>query len=234
MESDNSPAPPTKQLNEMGNFGTSASYFATFELDKDASILDIGARFGSFLNQLHKAGYRDIHGIDTAEDPVRTGRQRYPHLASRLQSYAGYPIPFDDSTFDAITMFDVLEHIPDVGSFLAEVHRVLKPSGIFIFQTPNRVINIPWEIVSQKSWTRWRKYHCSLQTVRSLRTALGRAGFDEVHIHKHAIETEHNIRKVRNTLGRVGPMLLSLVARLPLNLYPNLWGNCRKAHNNGE
>jgi 2-polyprenyl-3-methyl-5-hydroxy-6-metoxy-1,4-benzoquinol methylase len=228
-ERDPCSAPPTVPLHESGNLDASVSYFLSFALDRQAHILDVGARFGSFLDRIHETGYTDIHGIDVDEDAVRTGRQSYPHLAASLQTCNGRSIPFDGGVFDAVTMFDVLEHVPDVGAFLTEVRRILKPGGLFIFQTPNILINVPWEILHRRSLTRWRTYHCSLQGVRSLRAALLDTGFEDVHIHKYPIQTEHNIRKVRKALGRLGPWLLGLTARLPLGLYPNLWGNCRSA-----
>jgi len=225
--SDQRSAPPTAPLRESGNLDASVSYFLSFALRKQARVLDIGARFGSFLDRIHNAGYADVHGIDVDEDAVCTGRRSYPHLAARLQTSDGRCVPFDDDTFDAVTMFDVLEHVPDVAAFLVEVRRVLKPGGLFVFQTPNILINVPWEILHRKSLTRWRTYHCSLQSLRSLRAALGAAGFVSVKIHKQPIQTEHNIRKVRKALGRPGPWLLRLAARLPLGLYPNFWGNGR-------
>jgi len=66
-------------------------------------------------------------------------------------------------------MFDVIEHIPNIEDFLkGQVYRVLKEKGIFVFQTPNKIINIPWEIINQRSLTKWKKYHCSLQAKRLL------------------------------------------------------------------
>lgn len=47
---------------------------------------------------------------------------------------------FPDSSFDAVTMFDVLEHIPDDQAAIAEVLRVLKPGGFLLISTPNSSI----------------------------------------------------------------------------------------------
>jgi SAM-dependent methyltransferase len=39
--------------------------------------------------------------------------------------------------FDVVTLFDVLEHIPDIQIFFAEVGRILKPGGLLVVQSPN-------------------------------------------------------------------------------------------------
>jgi SAM-dependent methyltransferase len=46
-------------------------------------------------------------------------------------------LPFADASFDLLTANMVIEHISDPVALLAEVSRVLKPSGIFLFHTPN-------------------------------------------------------------------------------------------------
>lgn len=46
-------------------------------------------------------------------------------------------LPFPDNSFDAVTMFDVLEHIPDDLAAIAEAQRVLRPGGYLLISTPN-------------------------------------------------------------------------------------------------
>ncbi|WP_058998508.1 class I SAM-dependent methyltransferase [Leptolyngbya sp. NIES-2104] len=53
-------------------------------------------------------------------------------------------LPFDDESFDAVTMFDVLEHIPDHKSAIAEAFRVLRPDGFLLVSTPNEHWQFPY------------------------------------------------------------------------------------------
>lgn len=46
-------------------------------------------------------------------------------------------LDFDSQSFDAVTMFDVLEHIPDHGRAISEALRVLRPGGYLLVSTPN-------------------------------------------------------------------------------------------------
>lgn len=53
-------------------------------------------------------------------------------------------LPFEDQSFDAITMFDVLEHIPDHEKAIAEALRVLRPNGYLLISTPNENWRFPY------------------------------------------------------------------------------------------
>jgi SAM-dependent methyltransferase len=53
-------------------------------------------------------------------------------------------LPFADQSFDAVTMFDVLEHIPDHEKAIAEVKRVLRPGGFLFVSTPNEHWRFPY------------------------------------------------------------------------------------------
>jgi 2-polyprenyl-6-hydroxyphenyl methylase/3-demethylubiquinone-9 3-methyltransferase len=47
-------------------------------------------------------------------------------------------LPFDGGSFEVVSCCDVLEHIPEWRQVIAEVGRVLKPGGLFLFDTINR------------------------------------------------------------------------------------------------
>lgn len=214
---------------EHGNIESSLQYFLSLQIGKDAQILDIGCRYGSLIYNLYQLGYHRVYGLDIDEKSLQIGKKAFPEIADRIAYYNGEKIPFAGETFDVVLMFDVIEHIPKIKRFLqAETHRILKKDGLLIFQTPNKFINIPWEVISQRSLTGWRRYHCSLQTLHSLRNILVESGYSHISIEKHTVLTEHNQKKVVKNLGSWGIVLLKILAGMPLVFYPNFWGRAKK------
>jgi 2-polyprenyl-3-methyl-5-hydroxy-6-metoxy-1,4-benzoquinol methylase len=216
-------------LHELGNIATSVSYFQSYNIAYASRLLDIGTHFGSFLQQIYSLGYRELVGVDVELEALMSGLETYSSLCRRLLHYDGKSLPFCDDSFDVVTMFDVIEHVPQSDIYLCEVQRILKPNGLLIFQTPNVITNLPWEIIHQRSFTRWRSYHCSLQTLTSLKKLLGDAGFNDVRIEKHSLVSDYNTERAKRVLGAFGLILLRLATVSPLYFYPNFWGSCRKA-----
>ena len=55
----------------------------------------------------------------------------------------------EDESFDFVVSFQVIEHIPNDGKYVSEIHRVLRPGGKFIVTTPNKKMSItrnPWHV----------------------------------------------------------------------------------------
>lgn len=213
---------------EIGNIDLSASYFEKFYIPKDKDILDIGTNWGSFLNKIYQSGYRNITGIDIDHKAIEEGKKMYPHLESRLFHTYGKDIPYSHNAFDVITCFDTLEHIPDINFFIYEVYRVLKPGGIFIFQTPNKYINTIWCIIQNRSFTHHLEEHCSLQTKSSLKRKLAMPGFKDIRIEKHQLLSDFNENKLKEQFGMIAPGIISIVQKFPISIFPNLWGNAIK------
>jgi len=216
-------------LKEQGNIQSSLDYFLKFNIPKNAKIIDVGCNRGSLIYNLYKQGYKNVYGIDINKESIKQGKGNYKSIKTKLRTYDGKEVPFKRETFDVILMFDVIEHIPNVGTFLKEeIYRVLKNGGMFIFQTPNKPINILWEIIEQKSFIKYKKYHCSLQTYFSLKKLLKNSGFNNIKIEKYNIKTEHNKNKIKSELSFLGILLLNLISIMPLKLQSNFWGSGKK------
>ena len=91
-----------------------------------AHVLDIGARDGGLRAFLPK----DIRyqGMDIAQEFER------PEVLIRDISEG---IPFPDGSFDNVFTIEVLEHVPNPFGAIAEIHRVLKPGGVWVVSVPN-------------------------------------------------------------------------------------------------
>ena len=206
----------------------SFEYITSLNINKDATILDIGTFAGFLPARLYQNGYLNVKGIDIAEEAILYGQKKYPFLKDNLISFAGQKLPFPDNCFDVILMFDVIEHIPNIKTFLEEeVGRVLKKDGLLIFQTPNKITNIVWTLCSQKKLS--TDEHCSLQTLPSLKKLLRDSSFTDIKIEKNNLRTELNKEKITKKIGSFFLILLPIFNLLPLSMFPNFWGTAKKS-----
>lgn len=97
-----------------------------------AVVLDLGAGAGIVSQMDFRGRAAKICGVDL--DPrVATN----PLLDEGRVSDAGR-IPYDDDSFDLVFSDNVVEHLSEPLEVFREVHRILKPGGVFLFKTPNK------------------------------------------------------------------------------------------------
>jgi SAM-dependent methyltransferase len=94
-------------------------------------ILDVGCGTGTMLRYL--SAYGEVQGADADAEAVHFCKMRGLENVSLLPEEA---MPFANSSFDLISMFDVLEHIEDDRGALREIFRVLKRDGMLILTVP--------------------------------------------------------------------------------------------------
>jgi 2-polyprenyl-3-methyl-5-hydroxy-6-metoxy-1,4-benzoquinol methylase len=97
------------------------------------SLLDIGCGRGELLWAARQAGW-EVEGIDPSAVYLDWGRT---HLGVEGRLGTIEEMGFAENRFDAVIMGGVIEHLYDPFRTLSEVHRVLKPGGIFYFDSPN-------------------------------------------------------------------------------------------------
>ena len=102
---------------------------------KPGKILDIGCAAGFFLESAQKHGWQ-VYGIDTNKEAINHCQKLVE--SSRLFQGTLEKANFKPNFFDVITLFEVLEHMPDLQAFLAETKRILKPQGLLALNVPNR------------------------------------------------------------------------------------------------
>ena len=95
--------------------------------------LDVGAAAGFFVKTAADHGW-DAHGIELSKDTSRLARERYgvDVRSARLEETASEP-----ASFDAITLWDVIEHVHDPLDTMRRVASLLKPGGVVLILTPN-------------------------------------------------------------------------------------------------
>ena len=216
-------------MKEWGNIEGSVEYVKCKSIPRDSKLLDIGCNTGSTIFNLHQYGFTNVYGVDVEKNSINHGKKIYAQISDRLVDYDGIKLPFEDNSFDVVTMFDVIEHIRDIKEYIrGEVRRVLKKEGIFLFQTPNKYINIPWEIITHKSFNKYKEYHVSLQSYKSLVRLLEDSGFRQILIEKRDICTPYYLRELRKYIGPFAYPVLSVGNLLPVRFATNFWGCCHK------
>ncbi|MCL4870341.1 MAG: methyltransferase domain-containing protein [Anaerolineae bacterium] len=95
-------------------------------------LLDLGCGRGGLVEQLDHP-LAQVVGVDPDWLSLKEHRLKLPRAAA-----LSYALPFAAHSFDLIFASWVLEHLPHPQTDLAEIARVLKPGGVFVFITPNR------------------------------------------------------------------------------------------------
>lgn len=103
------------------------------DIDLPRPILDLGCGDGHFVTITFDEPID--FGIDPWTGPVHQAESRGGYRT--VVQGAGDEIPVPDGSYATVMSNSVLEHIPDLDPVLAEVKRVLKPGGLFVFCVPN-------------------------------------------------------------------------------------------------
>ncbi len=95
-------------------------------------ILDVGAGTGAFLNTMKDAGW-EITGIEP-DELARENAERKYRLTLQTQEEFFHLAP---QSFDAITLWHVLEHVHDLHEYMSQLKTILKPNGCLFIAVPN-------------------------------------------------------------------------------------------------
>jgi SAM-dependent methyltransferase len=112
-------------------------YLIAREQVEGKTVLDIGSGEG-YGSHLLSGVATLVVGVDLSAEAVAHAAEKYPASNLRYVAASCTDIPLDSHSFDVIVSFEMIEHIHEQEAFLAEVKRLLKPSGLFIVSSPNR------------------------------------------------------------------------------------------------
>lgn len=107
-------------------------------LTKPGRLLDIGCSNGSFVCAANGRGWEGC-GIELETGSYNLARSHGIEVYDKELAELGFP----DSSFSAVTMWQVIEHVLDPRPLIAQVARVLEPGGVFALSTPN-IESIGW------------------------------------------------------------------------------------------
>jgi SAM-dependent methyltransferase len=108
--------------------------------------LDFGCADGGYSAALLEAGASAVDGVDVEAPRIAEALSRNLANAS-FTHLSGSGLPFSDNAFDGAFVNEVMEHVADEQESLAEIRRVLKPSGCVVVISPNRWFPIEGHVV---------------------------------------------------------------------------------------
>jgi 2-polyprenyl-3-methyl-5-hydroxy-6-metoxy-1,4-benzoquinol methylase len=163
-------------------------------------VLDVGCAAGAFLVAMREQGY-EPHGLELAPAMVRHAREEF----GLSEVYQGTldSAPFPRAWFDVITLFDVLEHVPDPVGVLQQARTFLRPGGILVLQTQDLSSWLPRLVGSR--WHHFKQvehiFHFNPKTIAEV---LKRAGY---RIRRRSRETAGKYFSIGDLMDRAHQML---------------------------
>jgi 2-polyprenyl-6-hydroxyphenyl methylase/3-demethylubiquinone-9 3-methyltransferase len=119
--------------------------------------LDIGCGGGALSEEVARMGFHAI-GVDPSEQSLRAaaGHAKKTGLDIKYVKGSGEAPAFADGSFDAVFCCDVLEHVRDLPMVISGISRVLKPGGVFLYDTFNRTLISKITVIKiLQEWKRW-------------------------------------------------------------------------------
>jgi SAM-dependent methyltransferase len=141
---------------------------------RGGSLLDVGSGTGEVLLAAQERGW-SAHGVEPERTAAEMARGRGLEVADAVLEQSGLP----ERSFDVVSAFHVLEHMPDSRDFVRTMSRWARPGGFVAFEVPN------WRSVQRRRlrerWAGLRpREHLVHFTPETLRRTLRAAGIEPV------------------------------------------------------
>jgi len=164
-------------------------------------LLDVGCATGTFLQQAQSSGW-EIRGTEYSPYAAAYAKDKL-----KADVFCGHLMDahYDDSFFDVVTFWHVLEHVTDPTRYLQEAHRILKPAGLLVVAVPNvndYPMQIAYRLVKRRALKLFSKddreihlFHFSAQTLQKY---LQKTGYNSIRIAPDYGITEYSKRLINN------------------------------------
>ncbi len=198
-----------------------AALLTRFATSNRRRVLDVGFGDGRFLDAACEMGWTAL-GLEIAREAASSVAHRHRVAVGLLGAIR------PGGSVDAVTFWDVLEHVPHPAELLAAAYTCLQVDGLIAVTMPSAS-----SVTARIEGDRWRYYdlgtygHLVHMTPQHLRVLFDRAGFEVVHVEtRGSVDLRHSLRSGRSGLGRAAVATLDkisgLVARIAV---PLGWGN---------
>jgi len=147
-------------------------------------LLDVGCHVGTFLEIAERRGF-EVAGVEPSRWAADVARKR---IAGSVHCGAVEDAPLPHGGYDVVTMWDVVEHLPDPALDLRAVYHALRPGGIFSLSTMD--VDALFPRLAGSRWPWYMQMHLVYFSRRTLAEMLRREGF-------HIVDVRAHVRRVR-------------------------------------
>ena len=141
-------------------------------------LLDVGCSYGFLLDVAVERGWK-VWGSELSKKQSSYAAERHPGVCNNAVSECNFPSNF----FDAITAYEILEHVSSPREFLKDFRQVLRPGGYLAMTTPNVA---GWEAkLMGRYWLNLIRMHLYYFSPGTIRRILEEEGFTVISIKHH-------------------------------------------------
>ena len=186
-------------------------FFKRFILGRSGRLLDMGSGLGFFVKAMSGHVRWETRGCEISPAAVRYARETLGLKNVSCGRLEDADLPQD--SFDIITMWDVLDHIPRPDPVLKHCHTLLREGGLCFIRTPNVYVQLPRARLNkllrgmQPGVTYLQaRHHAHHYSVSSIRRLLERNGFSRIKfVHLQPIQSvSRSRRRLLQSVKKVG------------------------------
>jgi SAM-dependent methyltransferase len=184
--------------------------FALGDRPASGKALDVGCAAGFCMQALRELGF-EAYGVEVSETIATHAIERLGFDTVHIGTLES--APFAESTFELITMWDVIEHVADPGALLGRARELLKRDGLLVLETQN--IDSAFARVLGRRWHHYKHAeHIYHFTPASLRRLLEEAGFTVRTMTPRYGGKYVSLDFIAERAGRIHPILSTALAPL--------------------
>lgn len=166
-----------------------------FLAGRGGTLLDVGCGLGFFVKRVSAFPHWRAFGCDTSKAAVEFAQREL-----ELKAIYWGPVEecdFSDRYFDIVTLWDVIEHVPDPDPLLSSVWNLLRDDGMLFMHTPNVSIQLPKARVTKlvrgmdpRLHYLEARDHVNLYSTDTIQRVLHRNGYGDIRfVHLHPIQS---------------------------------------------
>ncbi|TLP37779.1 class I SAM-dependent methyltransferase [Arcobacter arenosus] len=148
-----------------------------------SEIADLGCGSGTLCAFLKKQyPNSNVVGLDAFEIPLTEAKNKYKNITFLKCNLENEKFPFEDNSIDLLVSHEVIEHLQSLENYLSESYRVLKPKGIILFKTPNRldIMRVISPLFGKKWYADLDETHIKYYDIFNLQFDLKKYSFQQI------------------------------------------------------